>query len=120
LNLSNYVKIGIPSQNLLGGILSLQSLFIIPEIGAPIPLLAGQIIYNMKASTFSFDFIPDEAIPFYSDLDSNFNNSRSLIEEEKFRITESGSSVMNLLKLLLVCLIIVPALHISVILISKC
>ena len=100
MNVGNTLKVGAVSQSGLSGILSLQSLVMIPEIGAPIPLLAGQIIHNMKSSTLSFDFIPDGAIPFYSDLNSSIGYSRSLIENEKFSITNSGSSIMNLLKLI--------------------
>ena len=100
LNVGNTLKVGAVSQGALSGVLSLQSLVMIPEIGAPIPLLAGQIINNMKSSTLSFDFIPDDAIPFYSDLDSSIGYSRSLIENEEFSIINSGSSIMNLLKLL--------------------
>ena len=120
LNLGNTLKVGAVSQSGLSGVLSLQSLVIIPEIGAPIPLLAGQIINNMKSSTLSFDFIPDDAIPFHSDLNSSIGYSRSLIENEKFRITNSGSSIMNLLKLILVCLFIIPLIHFSILVLSRC
>lgn len=119
INLGNSLKSGASAQSSFIGIFAVQTIILLPEIGSSVPLVIGKTIYNLKEFLFTFDFIPDDYIPYYSDIDSTFSNSRNLIENNNFDITKHESSFMNLLRLMIICIIIVPLFQLLILFISK-
>ena len=98
------------------GLGSAQKLAVVPYIGVAVPSLLGKTIYNTKDVMLSFSFVP---IPYHSQLESTFGYSRNLATKSDFPLTNSSSSLMNMLELLVVSFIFIPLLHLSVYLAYK-
>jgi len=94
---------GVPSQSMMAEVMSLQFTVLLSQTGASSPLLVRKVLTNLNWCLCSFDFIPSKMIPLHSTLDSQFNIQRYLTDDENaFSLTESGSSLMSLLKLMIV------------------
>ena len=88
---------------MMSGIFSLQFTVLLSQTGASSPPLVGKVLTNLDWCLCSFNFIPSKTIPLHSTLDSQFNTQRYLTDDENvYSLTESGSSFMSLLKLMIV------------------
>ena len=119
-NVVNSFSGGLSSgQGASSGMLVLQSIVILPYLGTSVPPLVGKSMSNMKDSMVSFSFVPNSAVPYYSSLNSRFSSKRYLSFDDEYSITESESSFINLLKLLIVILVIIPVCKLISVLVTK-
>ena len=90
----------------------MQSITALPETGAYVSSEVRDCIHSMKGCMMGFDFMKPNSL----NEDLGYNKPRQLTveQDEKFGITENGSSLVNLFGLMITLIIIIPLLNILV------